>query len=125
MYSFSYYLYFGKKFVPDLIMISVLYLITLMSLRFVAYTESIDDYTLGSVLLFSILIVSHFPFLTLWLKRKLKKGRLLNNLLAILKIIVGIYSLIKTIIFIKKTDNEYSSYGNLLLDFLKYLFDFT
>ncbi|MFD2564157.1 hypothetical protein [Aquimarina rubra] len=121
---FSFWLVVIKKIVPDLVVISFMYLVAILSIRSLLIIESYSKFGLGLVIFVSTLTFLFFPWLTFTLKQTFSQKVIVKNSISLVKIALGLYGIVKTINFINNSTNNESDLQGLILDYLKYLINF-
>jgi len=123
-YKLSEVLAIGKKLIPDLLIISAFYFICFISIKAIVHVEKSNDLLCGMVIYGLLLIIAFFPSISFKIRRFFKESTFLKNLISVIKICLGIYSLIKSILFIQKNNFEFNNLQDFIINFLKYLVNY-
>ena len=116
-----FWLNIAKVFMPYLLVVSFIYALAILSAKAIVSVEESGELSTGLVLLVAVLAISLLPYLILRMKRTLSKSKIIEAIKLTFKIGLGLWTFIKTIIFINVTDlTKYKS----IVDVLQSLGDF-
>lgn len=120
-----YYLFFSQKLMPDLVIISFIYFLSIISIKTILLTENMGEFIVGFVLLTVIISVAFFPLFTLKIRKSFSSNNSIKMIISTVKIITGSYGIYKTILFVNtmETFNPTNS-TKIAIDYFKFIFSF-
>jgi hypothetical protein len=109
-----------KEFVPDTLIIVIIFALSLIASKAVLSVESVSEFQTACVLELSGLAIIYCPFLVLRFKFILATNPTLEIAVLLTKITIGLYTFKELISFSYK-NMRYESFEKLLQEFVKYL----
>ena len=114
-----------SKFIPHLIIISLLYALLYLLYEAALSIESSNQIGVGLILLLGIFALAYLPFVVVKVRIFLMESKVVKVLVSILKITIGFWTLTRTVMFIQGTDlRQYDNLADVFTDLLKFFVDF-